>query len=305
MNSDRSAARAGQQLERFAKVDVDGIFVHYRECGPKDAPAILLLHGFPSSGHMFRNLIPILCDQFRLVAPDLPGFGQSDHPPHEQFPYTFATLAKVMASFTDIVGLKRYAMYIFDYGAPVGLRMALDDPQRITAIISQNGNAYVDGMGDDHWETVRAFWADPTAENRSRMYGAFSPAAVYKQYTEGVPDVGLVSPDGYSLDQFYLEEHDALEEQLDLRYDYRTNVELYPKFHEYFRKHQPHLLAVWGRNDPIFLPAGAEAFKSDLPEAEIHFVDTGHFALETHCAEIALLIRHFLTRKLAPPAKSA
>jgi pimeloyl-ACP methyl ester carboxylesterase len=297
-------ATAGRPLERFAKVDIDGIMVHYRECGPKDAPAILLLHGFPSSGHMFRNLIPMLCDDFRLVAPDLPGFGHSDHPPHEQFPYTFATLAKVIASFTDIVGLKKYAMYIFDYGAPVGLRLALEYPERVTAIISQNGNAYVDGMGD-HWDQVRAFWADPTIANRNAMYAAFAPAAVLRQYTDGVPDMGLVSPDGYSLDQFYLEEHDALEEQLDLRYDYRTNVDLYPKFQEYFRTHQPPLLAVWGKNDPIFLPAGAEAFKRDLPEAEIHFLDTGHFALETHCAEIAFLIREFMTRKLKSPALSA
>jgi pimeloyl-ACP methyl ester carboxylesterase len=237
MADEKSAgATAGRPLERFAKVDVDGIMVHYRECGPKDAPAILLLHGFPSSGHMFRNLIQMLCDDFRLVAPDLPGFGQSDHPPHEQFPYTFATLAKVIASFTDIVGLKKYAMYIFDYGAPVGLRLALEYPDRVTAIISQNGNAYIDGMGD-HWDQVRAFWADPSVANRNAMYAAFAPAAVLRQYTDGVPDIGLVSPDGYSLDQFYLEEHDALEEQLDLRYDYRTNVELYPKFQEYFRTH--------------------------------------------------------------------
>ena len=298
MADEKSArATAGRPLERFAKVDIDGIMVHYRECGPKDAPAILLLHGFPSSGHMFRSLIPMLCDDFRLVAPDLPGFGQSDHPPHEQFPYTFATLAKVIASFTDIVGLKKYAMYIFDYGAPVGLRLALEYPDRVTAIISQNGNAYIDGMGD-HWDQVRAFWADPTIANRNAMYAAFAPAAVLRQYTDGVPDVGLVSPDGYSLDQFYLEEHDALEEQLDLRYDYRTNVELYPKFQEYFRTHQPPLLAMWGKNDPIFLPAGAEAFKRDLPGAEIHFVDTGHFALEDKLDVMAPLIHDFLDRKV-------
>ena len=290
-------AAAGRPSERFAKVDIDGIMVHYRECGPKDAPAILLLHGFPSSGHMFRNLIPMLCDVFRLVAPDLPGFGQSDHPLHEQFSYTFATLAKVIASFTEIIGLKSFAMYLFDYGAPVGLRIALEYPERVTAIISQNGNAYLDGMGD-HWAQVRAFWADPSMANRNAMYAAFAPEAVLRQYMEGVPDPGLVSPDGYSLDQFYLEAHDALEAQLNLRYDYRTNVELYSKFQEYFRSHQPPLLAVWGKNDPIFLPAGAEAFRRDLPEAEIHFVDTGHFALETHCAEIAFLIRNFLIRKL-------
>jgi pimeloyl-ACP methyl ester carboxylesterase len=249
---------------------------------------------------MFRNLIPMLCDDFRLVAPDLPGFGQSSRPQHELFPYTFETLAKVMASFVDIVGLKRYAMYIFDYGAPVGLRMALEYPDRITAIISQNGNAYLDGMGDEHWAPMRALWENPTAERRKAMYAAFSPEAVRRQYTDGVPDVGLVSPDGYALDQFYLEEHDALEEQLDLRCDYQSNIELYPKFQEYFRMHQPPLLAVWGKNDPIFLPAGADAFRRDLPEAEVHLLDTGHFALETHCAEIAFLIRHFLARKLFP-----
>ena len=293
-----------RSLERFAKVDVDGIFVHYRECGPKDAPAILLLHGFPSSGHMFRNLIPMLCDQFRIVAPDLPGFGQSDRPEHELFPYSFATLAKVIGSFVDIVGLERYAIYIFDYGAPVGLRIALEYPERVTAIISQNGNAYLDGMGN-HWAAVRAFWEDPTAERRNSMRAGFSPSAVYHQYTDGVPDVSLVSPDGYSLDQFYLERHDAIEEQLDLRYDYRTNVELYPRFQEYFRSHQPPLLAVWGKNDTIFLPAGAEAFRRDLPSAEVHLLDTGHFALETHCAEIASLMREFLTRKLLPPMLSA
>lgn len=288
-------------VEQFGKVDIDGIFVHFRECGPKAAPAILLLHGFPSSGHMFRNLIPMLCDDFRLVAPDLPGFGQSDRPEHELFPYTFETLAKVMNSFVDIVGLKKYALYIFDYGAPVGLRMAIDNPERVTAIISQNGNAYLDGMGD-HWDAIRAFWADPTTERRNAMRAGLSPSAVYRQYTHGVPDTAIVSPDGYSLDQFYLEEHDAAEEQLDLRYDYRTNVDLYPKFQEYFRTHRPPLLAVWGKNDEIFLPAGAEAFRRDLPDAEIHLLDTGHFALETHCFEIAFLIRHFLTRKLEPRA---
>src|ERR1700754_1936671 len=188
MSGERSAAEAhaaARLVARYGKVDVDGIFVHYRECGPKDAPAILLLHGFPSSGHMFRNLIPMLCDDFRLVAPDLPGFGESDHPPHEQFPYTFETLAKVIASFTDIVGLKKYAMYLFDYGAPGGLRLALEYPDRVTAIISQNGNAYVDGMGE-HWAPVRAFWDDPTPERRLAMYGAFSPGAIYRQYADGV-----------------------------------------------------------------------------------------------------------------------
>jgi pimeloyl-ACP methyl ester carboxylesterase len=279
----------------YRKADVDGLRVFYREAGPVDATALLLLHGFPSAGHMFRELIPALSDRFRVVAPDLPGFGQSDMPSRDKFSYTFAKLAEVIERFTEVIGLARFAIYAFDYGAPTGFRLAVRHPERITAIISQNGNAYEEGLSDG-WNPVRAYWQDPSQANRSAIRSFLAPETTIWQYTHGVSDTTHVSPDGYSLDNFYLARPGADEVQLDLFGDYKSNVAMYPDFQAYFRKHKPPFLAVWGKHDPFFLPAGAEAFKRDIPAADVRFVDTGHFALETHCDEIAAAIREFLPR---------
>jgi pimeloyl-ACP methyl ester carboxylesterase len=277
----------------FRKVDVDGFNIFYREAGPKDAPVLLLLHGFPSASHMFRDLIAQLSDQFRLIAPDLPGFGQSDMPERTKFGYTFDNIAGVINRFTEVIGLGRFAIYVFDYGAPTGFRLAMRHPERITAIISQNGNAYMEGLSDG-WDPIRAYWQDPSETNRAALRAFLAPETTFWQYTHGVADTSSVSPDGYSLDNFYLARPGADEVQLDLFGDYKSNVALYPEFQAYFRKHKPPFLAVWGKNDPFFLPAGAEAFKHDIPDADVRFFDTGHFALETHCDEIATAIRNFL-----------
>jgi pimeloyl-ACP methyl ester carboxylesterase len=279
----------------YRKVDVDAIGVFYREAGPKDGSTILLLHGFPTAGHMFRDLIPQLADRFRLVAPDLPGFGKSDMPAPGTFTYTFENIANVIDRFTEIMGLPRFAMYVFDYGAPVGFRLAVRHPDRINAIISQNGNAYEEGLSEG-WTPIRAYWQEPSLANREALRSFLAPDITLWQYTHGVPDVTAVSPDGYSLDNFYLARPGADEIQLDLFGDYQSNVALYPTFQEYFRKHKPRFLASWGKNDPFFLPAGAEAFRRDIPGAQVHFFDTGHFALETHATEIAGLIGDFLAQ---------
>jgi len=279
----------------YRKVDVDGIGVFYREAGPKDAPTILLLHGFPTAGHMFRDLIPQLADRFHLVAPDLPAFGQSDMLARGTFTYTFENIANVMHHFTEVIGLARFAIYVFDYGAPVGFRLAVRHPDRIAAIISQNGNAYEEGLSDG-WNPIRAYWQEPSPANREALRSFLAPDTTRWQYTHGVPDVSAVSPDGYSLDNFYLSRPGADEIQLDLFGDYKSNVALYPTFQNYFRTHKPRFLAAWGKNDPFFLPQGAEAFRRDIPAATVQFFDTGHFALETHAKEIASLIRDFLAR---------
>jgi len=278
---------------KYSRVDVDGFGVSYREAGPVNGPALLLLHGFPTSSHMFRNLIPKLLDRYRVIAPDLPGFGQSDLPSRDQFKYTFANLANVMTRFTELLRLHRFALYIFDYGSPIGLRMALEHPERVTAIITQNGNAYVEGLSDG-WNPIRAYWKEPTQANRDALRVLLTPETTYWEYTTGVKDKSLVSPDGYNLDNYYMTRPGAHEAQLDLFLDYGSNVDMYPKFQEYFREYQPPLLAVWGNGDPFFLPAGADAFKRDIKNAKVTFFDTGHFALETHCGEIAMAIRDFL-----------
>ena len=277
----------------FRKIDVNGFNIFYREAGFKHAPALLLLHGFPSAGHMFRDLIPQLAGRFRVIAPDLPGFGQSDMPDRGTFTYTFDNVARVIDRFTDIVGLSRFAIYVFDYGAPTGFRLATWHPERVAAIISQNGNAYEEGLSDG-WKPIRAYWESPSQANRNALRAFLTPETTAWQYTHGVPDATAVSPDGYSLDNFYLTRPGAAEVQLDLFGDYKSNVALYPAFQSYFRTHKPPFLAVWGRNDPFFLPAGAEAFKRDIPDAVVSFFDTGHFALETHASEIATAIRDFL-----------
>jgi pimeloyl-ACP methyl ester carboxylesterase len=279
---------------RYNRVDVDGFGVAYREAGPANGPALLLLHGFPTASHMFRNLIPLLADRYRLIAPDLPGFGQSDLPSREQFTYTFSHLAKVMGRFTEVLKLNRFAVYVFDYGSPTGLRMAIEHPERVTAIITQNGNAYAEGLSEG-WNPLRAYWKEPTQANRDALRTLLTPQTTYWQYTAGVKDLNRVSPDGYNLDNYYMTRPGAHEVQLDLFLDYASNVDMYPQFQEYFRQHQPPLLAVWGNGDPFFVPAGAEAFKRDIPNAMVMFFDTGHFALETHCDEIALAIREFLS----------
>jgi len=277
----------------YRKADVDGFNIFYREAGPKVAQTLLLLHGFPTAGHMFRDLIPQLSDRFFVIAPDLPGFGQSDMPDRDRFTYTFDNLAHVIDRFTEVVGLRSFAMYVFDYGAPTGFRLAIWHPDRVAAIISQNGNAYVEGLSDG-WNPIRAYWMDPSEANRKALRAFLSPETTVWQYTHGVPDTTLVSPDGFSLDNFYLARPGADEVQLDLLGDYKSNVALYPEFQSYFRTSNPPFLAVWGKNDPFFLPAGAEAFKRDIPTADVRFLDTGHFALETHCDEIAVAIRDFL-----------
>ncbi|ACU70003.1 alpha/beta hydrolase fold protein [Catenulispora acidiphila DSM 44928] len=277
----------------YRSAQVDGLKVFYREAGPADAPTVLLLHGYPSAGHMFRDLIPRLAGQYRVIAPDLPGFGQSDMPDHKEFEYTFEHITDVIDRFTEEIGLDRYAVYVFDYGAPTGLRLAARHPERITAIISQNGNAYEEGLSDS-WAPLRAYWQDKSQANRDALREFLSPETTVWQYTHGTPESATVSPDGYSLDNYYLARPGADEVQLDLMGDYTSNVELYPAFHEYFRTHTPPLLAVWGQNDPFFLPAGAEAFRRDNPNATVRLLDTGHFALETHVEEIADAILEFL-----------
>jgi pimeloyl-ACP methyl ester carboxylesterase len=281
------------QRASFKKVGVSGFNIFYREAGSKDAPAILLLHGFPSAGHMFRDLIPLLADRFHLIAPDLPGFGQSDMPERGEFAYTFDNVARVIERFTEVVGLDRFAIYVFDYGAPTGFRLATWHPERITAIISQNGNAYAEGLSDG-WKPIRAYWEDPSQANRDALRAFLAPETTVWQYTHGVADPTAVSPDGYSLDNFYLARPGADEVQLDLFGDYKSNVALYPVYQGYFRAQKPPFLAVWGKNDPFFLPAGAAAFRRDIPDAIVRFFDTGHFALETHADEIAAAIRNFL-----------
>ena len=282
---------------KYQHANVDGHKIFYREAGSKTAPAILLLHGFPTSSHMFRNLIPALADRYHVVAPDLPGFGFSDVPDRKQFRYTFEQLAKVIGSFTETIGLDRFAIYVFDYGAPVGLRLALAHPERITAIISQNGNAYEEGLSDG-WNPIQKYWKEPTAENRAALREFLKPETTQWQYSHGVQDMALLAPEAYQLDSALLARPGNDEIQLDLFLDYASNVALYPKFQEYFRTKRPPLLAVWGKNDPFFLPPGAEAFKRDNPEAEVRFFDTGHFALETHAQEIGSAINDFLGRKL-------
>ena len=288
---------------RYKNVAVDGNSIFYREAGREDAPAILLLHGFPTSSHMFRNLIPALADSFRLIAPDLPGFGFSGAPDRQKSAHTFAALAKTIERFTETIGLDRFAIYVFDYGAPVGLRLALAHPERITAIISQNGNAYEEGLSQG-WNPIQKYWKQPTQENRAALREFLKPDATKGQYLYGVQDATLVAPEAYELDSALLARPGNDEIQLDLFLDYASNIALYPKFQQYFRTSKPPLLAVWGKNDPFFLPEGAEAYKRDIPGAEVHFYDTGHFALETHAKEIAGAIRSFLARSLALRAKA-
>ncbi|GAA4320092.1 alpha/beta fold hydrolase [Mucilaginibacter gynuensis] len=277
----------------YNSIKANGLNIFYREAGKAGAPTILLLHGYPTSSHMFRNLIPILSTKYHVLAPDLPGFGFSDAPDHTQFQYTFDNFAKTMQAFIDAKGLKRFAIYVFDYGAPTGYRLALANPEKITGIISQNGNAYEEGLSTG-WNPIQKYWQDPSAENRASLKQFVSKEATLFQYVHGVSDPTLIAPETYTMDQYFLDRPGNLDIQMDILLDYRTNVALYPKFQAYFRQYKPKLLAVWGSNDPFFLPAGAEAYKRDDPNATVKFYNTGHFALETHSKEIGADILNFM-----------
>jgi pimeloyl-ACP methyl ester carboxylesterase len=276
------------------KVEADGVQVFYRAAGEANAPVVLLLHGFPTSSFMFREIIPRLASDYRVIAPDLPGFGFTDVPPERKYIYTFDQLALTIEALTRALRLERYAIYVFDYGAPTGFRLAMAHPERVTAIISQNGNAYEEGLGDA-WAPIRKYWSAPTAENRDILRQSVLTAGGTRwQYTHGVANPESIPPESYTLDTALLERPGNKEIQLDLFFDYASNVKLYPKFQEYFRKSKPPLLAIWGKNDPFFIPAGAEAFRKDIPSAKVQFLDTGHFAIETHFVEIVSAMRDFL-----------
>ncbi|WP_120334941.1 alpha/beta fold hydrolase [Sphingobacterium siyangense] len=277
----------------YQNIKVNGLNIFYRESGDATKPTLLLLHGYPTSSHMFRNLIPILSKDYHIIAPDLPGFGFSDAPDHNKFKYTFDNLAKTMQDFIDHLKMNRFTVYIFDYGAPVGLRLAMNNPEKITGIISQNGNAYKEGLSNE-WDAIQRYWNEPTQENRMALKDFVSKEATWFQYHQGVSDTSLIAPESYTLDQQFLDRDGNIDIQLDLVKDYKTNIALYPKFHEYFRKYQPKTLLVWGNKDPYFLPQGAEAYKKDLPKAKLTFYNTGHFALETNVTEIAAEILEFM-----------
>lgn len=278
---------------QHAFVQADGVRVFYRETGPKHAPVVLLLHGFPSSSFQYRDLMPLLADSFRVIAPDLPGFGYTEVPKERHYTYTFDALAKTMEAFTEELKLDRYALYVFDYGAPTGFRLALAHPERVTAIITQNGNAYEEGLGDA-WDPIRRYWHEPSAENREALRPFTELDAIRWQYTHGVADPESVVPDGYTLDAALMQRPENADIQLDLFQDYANNLVLYPEFQRYFRERRPPLLAIWGKNDPFFVPAGAEAFRKDIPDAVVELLDTGHFALETHVQHIADRMKRFL-----------
>ena len=290
----QSENKSTNMMIKYKRIQVEDCNVFYREAGMADKPTVLLLHGFPSSSAMFRELIPELADEYHLIAPDFPSFGQTESPSREQFAYSFDHLARIVDKFTEELSLDRFAMYVFDYGAPIGYRLAMWHPERIIAIISQNGNMYEEGLGKK-WEARKQYWKNPTEELRRQFSSSFALETIIGQYTFGAPE-GSVGPDGYSLDFYYVNQPGRAEMQNDLILDYRSNVALYPDFQKYLRTYQPPLLAVWGENDPSFIPAGAKAFKRDLPHAEIHFVPSGHFALESHHKEIASLMREFLNR---------
>lgn len=293
-----AAMEAAETQVHYRSANVDGTEIAYREAGRADAPAILLLHGFPTSSHMFRNLIPALADRYHVIAPDYPGFGQSAAPARSEFKYTFDNFAKLVDGLTQKLGVSRYALYVMDYGAPVGFRLAAGHPERVTALVVQNGNAYAEGL-QTFWEPIQKYWASGSKTDREAIRWLTSLKATTWQYTHGVPDPSLVSPDTWTHDQALLDRPGNQEIQLDLFYDYRTNVPLYPEWQDYFRKHKPATLVIWGKNDQIFVAEGAAPYKHDLPEAEVHLLDAGHFALETNGPEMARLIRDFLGRKVA------
>ncbi len=282
----------------YRTVKIENLDIFYREAGPKDAPALLLLHGFPTSSHMFRNLIPALADEFHLVAPDYPGYGNSSMPSVDEFDYTFDNLADVIEKFTEKVGLKKCTIYVMDYGAPVGYRMAVKHPDRVQAIVVQNGNAYDEGIDNEFWKPLRQYWKEKTAEREKPLRGFLSREATIMQYTEGVREKEAISPDNWNIDQPLLDRSGNAEIQLALFYSYGSNPPLYPEWQAYFRKYQPPTLIVWGKNDPIFPAAGAEPYKRDLKNLEFHLLDTGHFALEEDGDKIVGLMRDFLRKNV-------
>ncbi len=284
-------------LTSIHRVEADGVRVFYREAGPADAPVVLLLHGFPTSSFQYRELIPRLADKYHVIAPDLPGFGFTEVPAERNYKYTFDALAQTIIAFTDALHLKRYALYVFDYGAPTGFRLAMARPEKVTAIVSQNGNAYQVGLGDA-WAPIRRYWNTPTSENREGIRKGLNAEGMRHEYGVGIPNPDLIKPEGYTLDAALLARPGNTDIQLDLFLDYANNVKLYPAFQEYFRKSRPPLLAIWGKRDPYFVPAGAEAFRKDIPGAIVQFLDTGHFALETHVEEVAAAMRDFLAKTL-------
>jgi pimeloyl-ACP methyl ester carboxylesterase len=294
-----SAAREGinMPLTSIHRIQADGVSVFYREAGPADAPVVLLLHGFPTSSFQYRELIPRLADKYRVIAPDLPGFGFTEVPSERDYHYTFDALAITIEKFTEALQLKQYALYVFDYGAPTGFRLAMAHPERVTAIVSQNGNAYEEGLGDA-WAAVRQYWQDPSTANREMLRHVLNLAGLKNEYTHGVPHPETIAPEGYTLDAALMARPGNVDIQLDLFLDYANNVKLYPAFQQYFRTAQPPLMAIWGRFDPYFIPPGAEAFRRDIPKAEVKFLDAGHFALETHVEEVAEEMRRFLAISL-------
>jgi pimeloyl-ACP methyl ester carboxylesterase len=281
----------------YKTVNIDGINVFYREAGPAGAPVLMLLHGFPTSSHMFRNLIPLLADRFHVIAPDYPGFGQSDAPDRSEFDYTFANLADITDKLTVSLGVTEYSMYVMDYGAPVGYRLALKHPERVQTLVVQNGNAYTEGLGA-FWDPIKAYWADGSQAKRDALAGLVTIETTKFQYTDGMSDVTRISPDNWMIDQALLDRPGNREIQLDLLRDYGTNVPLYPDFQAFFREHNPPTLIVWGKNDFIFPEAGAHPYLRDIPEAEMHILDTGHFALEDKLNVMVPLIHDFLDQKL-------
>ena len=285
------------------RLDVDGVRLFYREAGPLEAPVVLLLHGLPASSFMFRELMPRLADRYRVIAPDLPGFGFTEVPSTRNYSYSFDALARTIGAFTEALDLARYALYVFDYGAPTGFRLALAHPERVTAIVSQNGNAYEAGLSDA-WAPIQRYWREPTREHREALRGLLGPEGIRMQYVSGVPDPAAIAPEGYTLDAALIARPGNMDIQLDLLLDYATNVRLYPAFQSYFREMQPPLLAIWGKHDPFFIPAGAEAFRNDIRNAQVQFLDTGHFATETHVVEIAAAMRKFLDANGAIAAAS-
>jgi pimeloyl-ACP methyl ester carboxylesterase len=292
-NPSSTNLRSNNVTMHYRHIDADGVRVFYREAGDPKAPTILLLHGFPSSSHMFRNLIPKLANRYRLVAPDLPGFGFTEVPQERGYVYTFDALAKTINGFVEAVGLTRYAIYVFDYGAPTGYRLALSHPDRVTALISQNGNAYLDGLGDA-WDPIQRYWKEPTAENREALKSLLTLDITKWQYTHGVSNPELVAPESYTLDALLLQRPGNVDIQLDLFLDYANNLKLYPDFQAYFKKSQIPTLVIWGKHDPFFIPPGAEAYKRDNSNATVELLDTGHFALETHAHHIAQRIQEVL-----------
>lgn len=299
-----TAAGSAAATIHYRRAVVGDVDFFYREAGPGDGPVVLLLHGFPTSSHMFRNLIPELATTYRVIAPDLPGFGFTKAPERGTYAYTFDNLAASTGRFVEALGLQRYAIYVFDYGAPVGFRLALAHPERVTALISQNGNAYEEGLSKE-WAPIQRYWREPTAANRNALQDLFKLPATQFPYFHGVADPTLVAPESWALDQALLDRSGNVEIQLDLFGDYKSNVALYPRFQAYFREHRPPTLAVWGKHDPFFLPPGAEAYTRDNPDAEVHFVDGGHFALETHGREIAGILRDFLARTVGRGRRKA